>query len=247
MVLSFLLPGVILGSAASQPGCWGSNQSGQAPSNQPSISLPTPPNADLYGVVKAVDSAEWTISLRVEKDGKKPQEIYEVAKDATILLEAPGDLADLAAGSRVALVSGADGKTVSEIRTEPFYIVVTPQTKPIEVDKRFDVELCVVNASELPQSFLIMSCSWNDQWQSSNPRVSLDSWGCARNVLTAVKLAPGETHTKVLWMQANAAGMESFQMGLTPLKDKLGSRPWPGKRTYWSSEVTIEVNEDQGK
>lgn len=214
-----------------------------------------PPRTDLFGLVKRVDTAQRTITLSIEKAADKAQKTFAVAKDATILLEEPGQLADLAAGSRVALMFDADGQTVAEIRTEPFRIVVTPQTKPIEVNKHFDVELRVVNASELPQSFYVMTCSWFTQWQSSNSGITPGIWYCSMNGPAPVKLAPRETYTPkkfaprnyLLWMQAEAVGLISFRMGFTPVQDKPGFRGRPGKRTYWSSERTIKVNENQGK
>jgi hypothetical protein len=247
--LSLLL--VILGAAASESGCWGAKNRDQVPTNPTPASVATPPKADLYGVVKAVDSAQRTVTLSIEKDGDKPEQTYKAAKEAVILLEEPGQLADLAVGSRVALVFGEDAKTVAEIRTEPFHIHVTPQSKPIEVNEHFDVELRVVNVSELPQSFQVMTCSWDDQWHSSNPRVSPGSWACKMNGPAPVKLAPGEAYTpkKALWMQAKAEGLMSFRMGFTPLEYRPGFSGWPrpSKRTYWSSAITINVHKVQDK
>jgi hypothetical protein len=245
VVLSLPLLLVILGTTAPQSGCWGAKNTGQAPSNPTPVSVATPPKADLYGLVKKVDAAKRTVTLRVEKDGEKPEKTYEVAEDATILLEQPGQLADLAVGSRVALVFGADRQTAAEIRTEPFHIIVKPKTEQIKVNERLDVELHLVNASELTQTFHVMSCSWNDQWQSSNPDIKPGSWGCWGNVPQQVKLTPGEAHEKVLWMLAKAAGMVSFRMGFTPLDYKLGSIARQGKRTYWSNETTIEVQKSR--
>lgn len=246
VVLAMPLLLVILGTTAPQSGCWGAKNTGQAPSNPPPVSVPTPPKADLFGLVKKVDAAQQTITLHVEKDGEKPEEAYKVAQDATILLEEPGQLADLAGGSRVALVFGTDGKTVAEIRTEPFRILVTPKTKQIEINKHFDVELRVVNASELTQTFHVMSCGWFTQWQSNNSLVSPGFWGCWTNGPTPIKLVSGETHKKVLWMQANAAGQLSFQMCFTPVQNKTGSLGQPGRRSYWSDAITIEVKDDRG-
>lgn len=240
-----LLGCVVLGSAASESGCWGPKKGGQSSPNPASVSVPTPPKADLYGVVKAVDPARRTITLSVEKDDEKVEKSYEVAKDATILLEEPCSLADLAVGNRVALLFDADRKSVIEVRAEPFRIFVKPKTKQIEVNKQFDVELRVVNASALPQSFRAMSCSWFTQWQSGNPRVSPGFWGCKGNLPLAVKLAPGEAYEKVLWMKATATGFLSFRMGFTPLKFDTGDGPrkQSSKRTYWSNEATIQVNQ----
>jgi hypothetical protein len=247
IVLSMLLLWGVLGSAVSESGCWGSKKGGESSPNPASVSVPTPPKADLYGVVKEVNTAQRSITLSVEKDGEKPEETYEVAKDAKVLLEEPGRLADLAAGNRVALVFDADRKSVVEVRTEPFRIFVKPRTKVIEVNKPFDVELRVINASALPKSFHVMSCSWDQQWQSSNPLVYWQSWGCSGNVPMLIKLPQGGTYEKVLPMRVKTVAPTTFRMGLTPLDYKLGSRAWPGKRTYWSSEVTIDLEKVRAK
>jgi hypothetical protein len=178
----------------------------------------------VYGVVKAVDAAKGTVTLEQDMT-------YDVAKDATVLLDGPGKLADLPPGTRVALEFAAGGKTVTEIGAEPFRITVKPKKDKVEVNQPFDVELRVVNASPSPQSFRVMSCSWDEHWRSSEPRVTWVAWPCFNNGPVQVKLAPGEAYEKTLPMRLTAAGRVSFKMGFAPVESK---------RTYWSSEVSLE-------
>lgn len=242
VVLSMLLPCIVLGSAVSESGCWGAKK--QFASSSASAPVRKPPKSDLYGVVKSVDAIGRTVTLNVEKDGEKSAKTYEVMPDATVLLEEPGRLADLAAGQRVALVFGEDGHSVAEVRSEPYRISVKPKSKAIEVNERFEVELRVVNASALPQSFREMTCSRYENWASSNPDVPVAAWNCARNFPAQVKLAPGQTHTTGVLMRARTAGRASFRLGLTPLiRGGTPRRPIDSlsRRTYWSDEVRIDV------
>lgn len=245
IVLTMLLPGVILGAAV-EKGCWASRHNGQPPPN-PDASITLPAEPELYGVVKAVDATQGTITLSSETDGEKQEKSYQLTPDASVLnLDGPSKLADLSAGTRVGVVFDADHKVVAEVRAEPFLILVKPKQNQVEVNKPFDVELRVVNASPSPQSFCVMSCSWYDNWKSSNPRVSSIGWACYRNGPTPIKLAPGEAYEKVLPMQAKAVGPLSFRMGFNPEEEYKGQFPIRrGKRTYWSAEVTLEVRQGQ--
>ncbi len=81
-----------------------------------------------------------------------------------------------------------------------------------------------------------MSCSWDEHWKSSNERISWERWDCAANVPIEVKLAPGEAYEKTLSMLLLAGKPQekvSFKMGFTPI----GS-----KQTFWSNEVTLQVD-----
>lgn len=244
-VMPMLVMGALLGGVSGL-GCSKPEPNGQAEPAPDRITPAVPAEADLYGAVKAVDAIRRTITLSAErKDGEEKERAYDVGKDATVLLDSPGQLADLSAGSRVALVFDTERKAVIEVRTEPFRILVKPKTKQVEVNRPFDVELRVINVSVSPQSFRAMSCSWYEHWKSSNLRVSWIGWGCKGNVPMPVKLAPGKAYEKVLPMRATTTGLMSFRMGFTPLQFDTGDGPrkQPAKRTYWSSEVTIRANQ----
>ncbi len=112
----------------------------------------------------------------------------------------------------------------------------------IKEKELFKVDLRVVNLSKLPQSFKVMSCSWYEHWKTNNERVSWMGWDCKENSPTDVKLAPGEAYEKTLPMLRVAGKPKekaSFKMGFTPI----GS-----KQTFWSNEVTLQVDpvEKQG-
>ena len=212
--------------------------------------------ADVYGVVKSVDLDHRRVALAIgTEDGKEQEKTYDLAKDAKVLLEGPATLDELAAGTRVGLVFGPDGKEVVAIRSEPFRITADPKQHEVEVGKPFDLVLRVTNASPTPQAFWVMLTTWDMHWRSSNPCILWDPFNSYLNSPLEIKLAPGGVYEKALGMKVMAPGRMSFKMGFTPLADKrmgvLDKRPNPygevrmklnlGERTYWSSEVTVEV------
>jgi hypothetical protein len=214
--------------------------SDQARSLAEPVDVETEP--DLYGVVKSIDVAHRTITLRVALEEVPEQEkTYDVAQDARVVLDRPSGLDELAAGTRIGLAFDAGGKAVVAIRSEPFRITARPKQQEVEFNKPFDVELLVVNASPVPQSFGVTSCSWDMHWKSSNPCISAVGWPCKMNVTRSVTLAPGEAYEKTLPMRATAAGQVSFRMEFTPLEHDKSF--FLGRRTYWSPEVTLKVSE----
>jgi RNA polymerase sigma factor (sigma-70 family) len=117
-------------------------------------------------------------------------------------------------------------------------VTIKPQKNPVRVKEPFKVDLRVVNSSKAAQSFQVMSCSWDEHWKSSNDRVSWEGWPCAENSAVTVKLEPGEAYEKTLPMLLPAGKPQekvSFKMGFTPI----GS-----KQTFWSDEVTVQVEPD---
>jgi uncharacterized protein (TIGR03067 family) len=117
-------------------------------------------------------------------------------------------------------------------------VTIKPQKKQVRAKEPFDVDLRVVNLSKSPQSFRVMNCSWYEHWKSSNGRVSWQGWDCAENAAVTVKLDPGEAYEKTLPMLLLAGKpleKVSFKVGFTPI----GS-----KQTYWSNEVTVQIEAD---
>lgn len=114
-------------------------------------------------------------------------------------------------------------------------IRVKPQQTKIRVGHPFNLTLLVANTYRNPHSFQVMSCSWNDQWKSSDPRLFSMGWPCKANFPRTITLASGATYQRILPMSlANGVvpGPISFAMGFTPI----GS-----KQTYWSRPITLEV------
>ena len=118
-------------------------------------------------------------------------------------------------------------------------VTIKPQKNRIRVNDPFKVDLRVVNSSHSPQSFRVMNCSWDEHWKSSNDRISWDRWDCAENSAVTVKLEPGDAYENTLPMLLVAGKPQenvSFKMGFTPI----GS-----KQTYWSNEITVQVDQDK--
>jgi RNA polymerase sigma factor (sigma-70 family) len=117
----------------------------------------------------------------------------------------------------------------------PLNATVQAKKKRVRVGEEFEVRLRVVNASRSPQSFQVMSCSWDDHWQSSNDRVSWAGWDCRKNIPVTVNLDPGQAYEKDLSMFIVPGKLQrefAFQMGFTPLKSK---------QTYWSNVVILQL------
>jgi RNA polymerase sigma factor (sigma-70 family) len=113
-------------------------------------------------------------------------------------------------------------------------VTIKPKANRVRAKETFKVDLRVVNSSKATQSFQVMSCSWYEHWKSSNERVSWEGWDCAENIKYTVKLEPGEAYENTLPMLLAGEPQEkvSFKMGFTPI----GS-----KQTFWSNEVTLQV------
>jgi hypothetical protein len=213
---------------------------------------------NVYGVVKLVDLGHRRATLSIgTKDGKEQEQTYDLAKDAEVLLDGLATLDELAAGTRVGLVFGPDGNEVVAIRSEPFQITVEPKQHEVEVGKPFDVVLRVTNVSPAPQSFWVMLTTWDGAWISNNPRITWLPFNSWKNFPIPLRLSPGEVYEKTLAIKAIGSGQLSFKMGFMPgiVSDKptIDGRPnplpfrgdnkffLPSERTYWSSEVTVEV------
>ena len=130
---------------------------------------------------------------------------------------------------------------MKEMDQSPLTVTIKPKANPVRTDEPFDVDLHVVNSSKSTQSFQVMNGSWDEHWKSSNAKVSWLGWDCAKNFAVTVKLAPGDRYEKTLPMLLATGKPEEkvpFKMGFTPI----GS-----KQTFWSNEVIVEVEPQEGK
>jgi hypothetical protein len=211
---------------------------------------------DRCGVVKSVDAARGKIALGIAtQDGMEHEQLYDLAKDAEILLDGPGTLEGLAVDMRVALKLEKSGKNVVAFRSEPFQISVEPTQDEVEVGKAFDVVLRVTNVSPTNQCLWVWSSSWQSHWRATNSQVELRRLGAFGNYPMVVNLASGDVYENKCDFKVMSSGRVSFRMGFTPLvSDALVVvDSWPrakadlGKRTYWSREVTLTVSQGSGK
>jgi RNA polymerase sigma factor (sigma-70 family) len=129
----------------------------------------------------------------------------------------------------------AQPKAVEGEKEKTLTVTIKSQKNSIRVNQPFKVDLRVVNSSKAPQSFLVWSCGWYAHWESSNYRVSPEGWDCKKNYLDTVKLEPGEAYEQtlpILFLAGKPQAKVSFKMGFTPGRSK---------QTYWSNEITLQV------
>ncbi|MEO5804809.1 MAG: hypothetical protein ABIR24_14895 [Verrucomicrobiota bacterium] len=123
----------------------------------------------------------------------------------------------------------------AQLKPGPLRVEVTASTNEVRLKESFKLVLRVENISKTDQTIRVMSCSWDQHWQSSNPAVSWVPWDCSNNFAMSVKLAPGNAYTNQMEMLVPQPTKEkklSFRMGFTPLEST---------NTLWSNEVTIKV------
>jgi hypothetical protein len=117
-----------------------------------------------------------------------------------------------------------------------FGIVVKPAKTQVLVRESFSVALRVENLTTTNQVVHTASQSWQVQWQTSNPDMSLMYPMATANIPITINIPPGGAYTNELSMcvvKPVTTNKLSFQMGFTPGVNV-------GK-TYWSKEVTIDV------
>ncbi len=114
-------------------------------------------------------------------------------------------------------------------------VVITPSTTNARVKETFALVLRIENPTRTNQTIRAMCCSWDQQWQSSNPKVGWVGWGCGKNFPADYTIPPGGAHTNQLQMVLNdpVPGRPlAFRMGFT----SLGTR-----KTFWSNVVKLRI------
>jgi hypothetical protein len=164
-------------------------------------------------------------------------------------------------------IFAADATTDSVSGTNaasPFKITVTPRKTHVQVGESFVVGLEVKNVSSTNQSFKVWSCSWYENWVSSNPVVQIKSWACTENCPIEIKLAPGESfkeelngeEAKMEIVQSVSTNKVFFRMHFMPLilgdakvynPDGKSFRTFRTeipdfKAPFWSDEVGITID-----
>jgi hypothetical protein len=119
--------------------------------------------------------------------------------------------------------------------TNTLHVVVIPSKTEVRVKEQFKVALRVENPTTTNQMVRVMSCSWDDEWRSSNTNISWLSWDCEKNNMRSVKIPPSGGYTNELEMlipEPISNQTLTFQMGFTPI----GS-----EKTFWSTEVKLKI------
>jgi RNA polymerase sigma factor (sigma-70 family) len=152
----------------------------------------------------------------------------------------PEDKKDVAAAPERKDVAADKPAEAKDAASSPLTVTAEPAKQRVRVNEPFEVRLRVVNSSRSAQSFRVANGSWDTHWKSSNDRVAWVPMPVFRNFIETVKLDPGQAYEKTLKVFIKPGKPEkevAFKMGFTP---------YESKQTYWSDEVTIEVEAGGG-
>jgi hypothetical protein len=119
--------------------------------------------------------------------------------------------------------------------TNSLRVVVIPSKTEVRIKEAFKVALRVENPTTTSQTVRVMSCSWEEEWKTSNTNVSWIGWACRKNSIMDVAIPPGGTYTNELAMLITGPISEktlSFRMGFTPIG---------GTSTLWGNEVKLGI------
>jgi hypothetical protein len=97
------------------------------------------------------------------------------------------------------------------------------------------VRVRLVNTTRSHLHVAIMSCSWPDQWQSSDAELTVNGADCGKNIPTALDLAPGASDVRTLTLSSSpgaTVGAHKLRLGFTPLD---------AKATTWTGWTSVEV------
>lgn len=115
------------------------------------------------------------------------------------------------------------------------WVEATPSKTEVRVNEPFKVALKVDDTSGSNQTVRVMSCSWYDEWQTSDTNVIPKLWPCTRNFPVDVTIPPGGAYTNEMEMSVDpsfSGKTLSFRMGFTPI----GSA-----KTFWSDYMTLKI------
>jgi len=85
------------------------------------------------------------------------------------------------------------------------------------------------------QSVRVWSCSWEEEWKTSDTNISYSVWICTKNFPENVEIPPGSAYTNELEMlipEPISENMLSFRMGFTPIDSQT---------TFWSNRVKLNI------
>jgi hypothetical protein len=119
--------------------------------------------------------------------------------------------------------------------TNSLRVVVILSKTEVRIKESFKVALRVENSTTTNQTVRVMSCSWDEEWKTSNTNISWIGWVCTRNIDRNVEIPSGGAYTNELEMLISAPISEktlSFRMGFTPIDSK---------QTFWSDDVQLHI------
>jgi hypothetical protein len=133
------------------------------------------------------------------------------------------------------LSGGLAAFSTNAAETNSLRVVVNPSKTEVRVKEKFKVALRVENPTATNQTVRVWSCSWDQEWKTSNTNISWIGWDCTRNGVRNVEIPSGGAYTNELEMIIPKPISEktlSFRMGFTPIDST---------KTFWSEAVVIGV------
>ena len=101
----------------------------------------------------------------------------------------------------------------------------------------------VINISDKPIEFFVMSCSYEDHWRTDKKEIQIDrSHPCDKNTLSPIMLKPGEFYKDVLCLEilsTEPRGSCAIRLGFAPdlgLGDIIHHQRMP---VYWSNQLDV--------
>ena len=125
--------------------------------------------------------------------------------------------------------------TNSAADTNSLRVVVIPSKTEVRIKEKFKVALRLENTTTTNQTVRVWSCSWDEEWKTSNTNISWIGWDCTRNVVRNVEIPPGGAYTnefEMLISQPISKNLLSFRMGFTPIDSE---------ETFWSDEIKLNI------
>jgi hypothetical protein len=115
------------------------------------------------------------------------------------------------------------------------HVIVIPSKTEVHPGETFDAALRVENPAKINQTIRVMNCSWYNEWQSDNPKVSCPVWVCAKNFAVNVAIPPGGAYTNELQMTVLK------NVSDRSLKFRLGFTSIGGEKVFWSNPVRLRI------
>lgn len=129
---------------------------------------------------------------------------------------------------------------------------VTCDCNKVDKDEYFYnrvVRISVKNNAEIPKSFWIMTCSWQESFRCDNEEIFFVQRECNGNFPIEIKLPPYQTITfTTILRQKLYAVSQSCRIGLIMLNEndyysrdkKFNSEYKASRKTYWSNSLTFD-------
>jgi hypothetical protein len=135
--------------------------------------------------------------------------------------------------------SSAPLQASDAVDTNSLRVVVEPSKTDVRAGEHFNLALQVENPTATNQYVRVWSCSWDQNWQISNPSIMVgQNLNCEFNPPITEKIPAGDSIKFDLEVYVPGpisllpSKKLSFQMGFT----QIGS-----KKTIWSDEVKINI------